>query len=210
MDSGSDKKLDRRDYLKGVGATGAAISTAGCIGNLLGPDAPDLRDAVDQAEQNLESELPWGRYALNFNVQGLDMGIDKLGSTGVEDAFNYAVSIDVGLSGNSDDISGWLSSEELAEEFWRLYAPPTYDMLVESRDSLQEFTAPDRPSNRNRIVEYDLHVGAENCSYIEDSIPAPQLDDVVSSPDDYIAYLDDGEAVNVVYDDGALGFGHFC
>ena len=210
MGTGSDERMDRRDYLKSLGATGTAISTAGCIGDILGPDAPDLRDAVDQAEQNLKSEVPWGRYALNFEVQNLDMDIDKLGATGVEGAFNYAVGIDVSLSGNSDDISGWLSTEELAEEFWRLYAPPTYDMLVESRDSLQDFTAPDRPSNRNRIVEYNLHIGAESCSYLEDSIPAPQLDSIISSPDDYIAYLDGGEAVNVVYDDGALGFGYFC
>ena len=208
MDLEPDNDLNRRDYLKGLGGLGALASTSGCVERIFGPEA--LQNSVEEAENNLKTNVPWSEYALTFNVQGLNLDLNNLGPTGVEDANRYSVQINVALDEDSDDIDGWLANEERAEEFWRLYTPPTYDMLLETYDNLEEFTIPNQPSNRNQIVGYELYIDAENCSSLQDGFGGQEISGIIESPSTYLEYLDGGESVTVDIDNGRFGFGFIC
>ncbi len=160
----NDKHMNRRDYLKSAATTGtiAVSALSGCLGRGIfgGSDAEELRSAVNETETNLKNELPWNDYELDFDVEDLDLDLESLGATGVENAKEYAANIDIALQDDSDDLDGWMAAQERQEEFFRLYAPPTYDMLLESYDNLSEFTVPNQPSHRNQITEYSLHIDA--------------------------------------------------
>lgn len=206
------KNYTRRDYLKTLGATGLTTTTAGCsaLGNVFGSGAGELEDAVNQTETALKNELPWNDYKLGFEVENLNLDLENLGPTGVENANQYAVEIEVDLSPNSDDLEGWMATNARRAEFFGLYAPPSYDMLLETYDNLEDFTVPNQPSHRNQIVEYTLHMGASDCSYIEDNIAAAEIGGIVENPRSYLDYLDNGDAVTVNIEDAFLGIDFFC
>lgn len=208
-----DRGLNRRNLIKGTAGLVIAGSTGGCLGDIFGPEAPELEEAVEQTEAALKTELPWSEYDLEFDVDDLYLNLEALEPTGVGEAYQYAISINIDLISNSSDLEGWLGSEApdaRREEFFSLYAPPTYDMLLETYDNLEAFTAPGQPSNMNRIVEYTIHIGAEGCSYIEDTLPAARVDELISEPQDYLDYLDEGEEVEVVIEDGLFDSELFC
>lgn len=205
MEEKQDKKEhSRREYLAAV-AAGASLT--GC----LGPQAPELRDRTETTENRLKTELPWNRYDLEFDVEELTVDLEKFQPTGVENAYQYGVVVDVPLSDVSNDLRGYTATEQRQEEFFFLYAQPSFDMLLETYDNFQEFTPPNQPSHRNQVTQYGLHVDAEKCSYIEDRISGPRMDDILQNPESYLNYLDGGESVETVVDDGEpFGLGLWC
>lgn len=201
------EKMSRRKYLGALGAAGAT-TTAGC---LFGSGAPEIQDQARATNDALETQLPWGSYRLNYNVDSVNVDVERVGSTGVENAGTYRINAKVALADNSDDLDGWLSTEELTEEFFSLLNNTTYDMFTRTYDGFQDFSPPNQPSHRNQIVEYSVRVNAEDCSYIQYRAPAQRMDEVLSSRQAYSDYFSpDGENFGVVRDSGRLGLGIIC
>jgi hypothetical protein len=201
-------ELKRRDVLKGLGASGVG-SLAGCS-SLLGKEAPSITERANQTEGRLKKELPWNEYRLGYNVDSIDLGKNRLGPTGVENASQYRVNIDIALSDNSDDLSGWLGTPERQREFFSLLNNTTYDMLLLTNENFSEFYPGTQPSNQNQVTEYRLHVDAETCSYLEDTVPVSRMNDILSSRSAYAEYVSDGEEYRINIEDGFLGTDFFC
>lgn len=199
-------EYSRREILGATG-TGAITASSGCLGIFSGESAPELRNRASQTEEELQSDLPWGEYRLDFNSEATDVGITRLNPTGVENAYTHRVNVDMDLAGNSDDLSGWTATDEREEEFFSLLSQPTYDVLVTTVENFYDFQPQNQPSHRNQVVEYELHVDAEKCSYIEDTIPAQRVNDILSSRSTYRSYVNSGNGYETTQDSGTLGLG---
>jgi hypothetical protein len=201
-------ELKRRDLLKGIGALSIG-SLAGCNA-ILGGEAPNIKKQANQTQQRLKSQLPWNSYDLEYNVDSLNVGMDRLGSTGVEGAAQYRINMKVSLSENSDDLDGWLSSSERRAEFFSLLNETTYDMLNLATEDFSEYEPSQQPSHRNQVIEYELKINAESCSYLRDSVPVARIDDILSSRTDYSSYVDNGAEYEINIETGFLGTDLFC
>lgn len=203
-----DDEIKRRDLLKGLGAASIG-SLAGCS-TLLGEGAQELREQSKRTQQNLKSELPWNNYRLDYKVQGLNVDLERVGSTGVENASQYRVGLRVGLSSNSDDLDGWMATSERRAEFFSLLNDTTYDMFSQATRGFSDYEPGQQPSNRNQVVEYRLRVNAESCSYVEDTVPATRMDDILSSRSAYAEYVNNGTDYEINVEEGFLGTDLFC
>lgn len=201
-------EIKRRDLLKGLGAAGIS-SLAGCNA-LLRPEAPGLKEQAKQAQQNLRSELPWNSYSLDYNVDSLNVGIQRLESTGVESASQYRVEMNVSLSGNSDDLDGWLATEARRSEFFSLLNETTYDMLSQASENFSSYEPSQQPSHRNQVIEYSLRVDAESCSYVKDAVAVARTDNILSSRSAYADYVNAGADYEINIEQGFLGTDFFC
>ena len=200
---------DRRDFLKGLGALGAAGGLAGC--NILsGPGAPEIDQRTQQLEDSLQSQISWSSYPLNYEPRQLEVGKQRLQPTGVEDAHTYRIEVSFPLADNSDDLEGWMATRERMEEFFSLLNQTTYDVLTATVDNFDDFHPGNQPSAFNQVNEYKLHVDAEKCSYVEDIIPSAQTDDILSSRSAYNEYIEGGEDYNINIDGGFLDTGYLC
>lgn len=215
-------ELNRRDYLKSLGAVSITTSTAGCgaYGDIFTPEAPQLEGEVENTQTRIRNSLPWSDYGLIFDVDRLNLELDNIGPTGVEDAQQYDLGISIDLATESNDLDGWLGADSpnaRREEFVYLYAAPTFDMLLQAYDDLQDWTVPNQPSHQNQIVQYTLEIGAEDCSYLADNIPGGEMTSILESPTAYLnyltgdgEYLDDGGEVIINLDSSFLGIDYLC
>lgn len=201
-------ELERRELLKGLGALSIG-SLAGCT-SILGGGAQQIREQTDQTQQNLKSELPWNEYSLDYAVESLNVGVERLGSTGVENAAQYRVNMNVALSGSSDDLDGWMATSERRAEFFSLLNDTTYDMFSQATQDFSGYEPEQQPSHRNQVVEYQLRVDAESCSYVEDTVPATRMDDILSSRSAYAEYVNNGTDYEISIEEGFLGTDLFC
>mgnify|MGYP006277560301 CR=1 FL=1 len=201
-------ELNRRDLLRGLGAT-SAIPLAGC-NNFLGEEASDITEQLNQTEKNLKNELPWNEYRLNYNVDSINLSKNRLGPTGVENATQYRINMEISLADDSDDIEGWLGTSERRSEFFNLLNNTTYDMFLQADEDFSEFYPGTQPSNQNQVTEYRLRVNAESCSYLEDTVQASRMNDILSSRSSYAEYVSDGDEYEINIEDGFLGTDFFC
>ncbi len=199
-------EYSRRELL-GVAGTGAITVSAGCLSAFNGDNASELKNRADETEKELRNNLPWGEYELNFNNEELGVGIDRLNPTGVEDAYTYGVDIDMALADNSDDLDGWLATEERTEEFFSLLSDPTYDVLVTTVENFYDFQPQNQPSHRNQVVEYNLNVDASKCSYIEDTLPGERVNEVLRTQSNYTDYVNSEDGYQTTLDEGLFGLG---
>ncbi len=206
LEAGGD--VSRRKYLKVLGAAGTTASTAGCI---FSGGATEIQNQSRSTQNALETQLPWGSYRLNYIVDSVDVDLDKVGNTGVEGARTYRISSEVSLADNSDDLDGWLSTEELTEEFFSLLNKTAYDMFAKTYEGFQDFSPPNQPSHRNQVVSYRVKISAEGCSYIQYDVPAQIMEGTLSSRQAFSDYSDrQGGNIKVVRDSGRLGLGIWC
>lgn len=205
MEEKIEEKYSRRELLRYIGAAGIS-ATSGCV---LFDDsgAPELENQAERTEGNLRQRVPWGSYRLNFDLDSLNLGLEKLGATGVEDAHRYRLDIEISLADSSDDLFGYLGKdapEERIEEFFRLYSEPAYDILNETYREFQDFTPPRRPSHKNQVIEYSLRFNGDECSYIEDTITGERMDELLRSRSHYREYLNGGEQAETVLEEKKL------
>jgi len=203
-----EDEIKRRDLLKGLGTLSIG-SLAGCS-TLLGNGAEEIRDRANQTQQNLKSGLPWNDYELNYNVDSLQVSTERLGSTGVENAAQYRINMKVALSGNSDDLRGWMATSERRAEFFNLLNETTYDMLEQATEDFSDYEPPQQPSHRNQVVEYQLRIDADSCSYLEDTVPVARIDNMLSSRSSYANYVNNGSEYEINIEEGFLGTDLFC
>lgn len=199
-------ELDRRDLLKGLGAA-SSTSLAGCT---FLETAPDIRQQTNQTQQNLKSELNWNSYDLDYIVDSIRVGSERLGATGVENASQYRINMRIALHDNSDDLRGWLGTSERRAEFFSLLNETTYDMLRQATNDFSPLEPGTRPSNRNQVVEYDLRIDAESCSYLRDTVSVARTDEILSSRSAYAEYVDNGREYEINIERGLLGTDLFC
>lgn len=202
-----NNEIERRDLLKGLGAASIA-SLSGCASILNG--GSEIRDQANQTRQNLKSELPWSSYQLGYITESVNVGTERLGATGVENASQYRINMKVSLSDNSDDLRGWLSTSGRRSEFFSLLNETTYDMFSQASEDFSRFEPPQRPSHRNQVTEYQLRVDADSCSYVQDTVPATRTGEILSSRSAYANYVDNGEEYEINIEEGFLGTDIFC
>lgn len=203
-----DDEIKRRDLIRGLGALSIG-SLAGC-NTLLGGRAQEIKEQANQTQQNLRSELSWSDYSLQYEPDSINIDTDRLGSTGVENASQYRINIKVALSSNSDDLDGWVATSERRAEFFSLLNDATYDIFRRASNDFKDYEPPRQPSNRNQVVEYQLRVDAESCSYLQDTVPAGGTDEILSSRSAYADYVNDGTDYEINIEKGFLGTDLFC
>jgi len=201
-------EIERRDLIKGLGAA-SITSLSGCA-SILGDGASEIREQANQTPQNLKSELPWNSYALGYITESVNVGAERIGSTGVENAGQYRINVNFALSDNSDDLRGWLSTSGRRAEFFSLLNETTYDVLSRTAEDFSEYEPGQQPSNRNQVIEYQLRVDADSCSYVQDNIPSTRTGEILSSRSAYGAYVENGEEYEINVEEGFLGTDLFC
>lgn len=204
-------EIKRRDLLKGAGAlsTGAL---AGCsyVPFFSDDQPPEINDQANRTEQTLKNQLPWDSYSLDYKTGSINLSTSKVGNTGVEGASQYRLKTKIGLAGNSDDLDGWMGTQERQSEFFNLIGNTVYDMLSQVTEDFSEFEPGQRPSSRNQVVEYRIKVNAEDCSYVKDTMPADRMDDILSSRSSYAEYVDGGAQYEINIEDGLFGTDWGC
>mgnify|MGYP006268157243 CR=1 FL=1 len=200
--------LERRKVLQSLAAAGTT-SLAGCS-SLLGSGAEEIREQANQTSQRLKSELPWNEYSLDYNTESIRVGLQRLGPTGVENASQYRINMRVPLSDNSDDLEGWLATSERRSEFFSLLNDTTYDMFALATEDFNQYEPPQRPSNRNQVIEYRVRVNGDSCSYLQDTVPVEEMDEILSSRSAYADYVDEGRGYDINIEEGFLGTRLFC
>lgn len=204
----TDEEKSRRDVLRALGVA-ASTGLSGCSA-LLGPGAPEIEQQTDQTEQRLQSRVPWSSYRLNYEPESVRVGKQKLQRTGVENAYTYRINIGFELAGNSDDMQGWTATTERMEELFGLLNRSTYDVLSIAVEDFQDFHPENQPSAFNQVAEYQIHVGGDGCSYVEDTVSAEIVDDILGSRSAYAEYVGGGAEYEINIESGLFGTDYFC
>lgn len=144
-------------------------------------------------ESSLKSDLPWRAYALDFDTDELELKTEP-----AEDSSQLSAVVEVPFAWSSNDMEGWMAKTERKEEFFSLYASTSYDILSKLQDNLELSRSSNHLDSKDQVAEYGFRALGKEGSYVEDSISAEEIDEILSNRTTYSEHLDKGRNAEIV------------